>query len=341
MPGTAVITGASAGVGRATACAFADAGWDLALLARGADGLAGAAADVEARGRKAVTYQVDLTDWEAVRIAAREAEAHLGPVDVWVNNAMSTIFSPIRDIDVEAFHRAVDVTFFGQVHGTLAALELMRPRDRGTIVSVGSALAFRAIPLQAPYCASKFATRGFMESLRTELLHEGSGIRVTQVHLPAVNTPQFAWCRNNLDDHPMPVPPIYSPDVPAKAILEAATEAPREKVVGSWNRMLVLVNKVMPGVLDHFAARSAWEGQQVPGTRAPDTDNLYEPIDDRPGTDRGASGRFGDQDGGVADPAFLKTLPRTIATVGHAVAARVREVRGADDPDAVGPGDAR
>ena len=210
----ALVTGASAGVGRATAVELASRGFDVALLARGRAGLDAAASEVESRGARALSVPADVSDYDEVNSAAARVEEELGPLDVWVNNAMTTSFSPLSDTKPEDFRRAIEVTFLGQVWGTMAALARMRPRDRGNIVNVGSALAFIGIPLQSPYCAAKFACRGFFESTRAELLHEGSHIRLSMVHLPAVNTPQFDWCQTTMDRHPQPVPPIYQPEIP-------------------------------------------------------------------------------------------------------------------------------
>jgi NAD(P)-dependent dehydrogenase (short-subunit alcohol dehydrogenase family) len=326
MP-VAVITGASAGIGRATARAFAAAGYDLALLARGRAGLDETALEVASRGVRPLAVPTDVADWEAVRTAAQRAEDELGPVDVWVNNAMSTVFSPVSSLTAAELHRATAVTYFGQVHGTMAALELMRPRDRGTIVSVGSALAYRAIPLQAAYCGAKFATRGFLESLRTELIHDGSNIRLTEVHLPGVNTPQFDWCRNHLPNRPRPVEPVYQPELCAEAILAAARadRPPRHRIVGTWNWLLVQGNKVMPGVFDHYAARTAVEGQQTDEAAGEGGDNLYDPVDDRPESARAARGRFDELTGGLRNPQFLASLPTVALDLGGAAVERARE----------------
>lgn len=321
-----VITGASAGIGRATVRAFAEAGYDVALLARGRAGLDETALEVASRGRRALAIPTDVADWEAVRAAAQRTEEELGEIDVWVNNAMSTIFSPVKDLTADLVRRATEVTYLGQVHGTMAALDHMRPRDRGTIVSVGSALAYRSIPLQAPYCGAKFATRGFLEALRCELIHDGSNIRLTEVHMPGVNTPQFDWCRNHLPFRPQPVAPIYQPEVCAEAIVEAAHAAPRQRVVGSWNWLLIQGNKIMPGVFDHYAARTSVAGQQTDEKVGPDEQyNLFEPVDDLPGTARAARGRFDELTGGVRNPKFLLRLPKVAVDLGAAVAGRARE----------------
>ena len=197
----------------------------------------------------------DVADYDAVdRAALRRPRSELGPLDVWVNNAMTTSFSPLSDTKPDDFRRAIEVTFLGQVWGTMAALDRMRPRDRGNIVNVGSALAFIGIPLQSPYCSAKFACRGFFESTRAELLHEGSHVRLSMVHLPAVNTPQFDWCQTTMDRHPQPVPPIYQPEIPAKFIVQAALDGRRSKVVGSWNKLLVAAGQIAPGFGNHYAA---------------------------------------------------------------------------------------
>jgi NAD(P)-dependent dehydrogenase (short-subunit alcohol dehydrogenase family) len=322
----ALVTGASAGVGRATAVALADHGFDVALLARGRAGLEAAAAEVKAHGGRALIVAADVADHEAVDQAASTAESELGPLDVWVNDAMTTSFSPLSDTKPEDFRRAVEVTFLGQVWGTMAALERMRPRDRGNIVNVGSALAYIGIPLQATYCSAKFACRGFFESTRAELLHEGSHVRLSMVHLPAVNTPQFDWCQTTMHDHPQPVPPIYQPEIPAKYIVQAALDGRRSKVIGSWNKMLVAAGSVAPGFGNHYAALGAWDSQltdQAIGADRPD--NLHHPADDD--RDAGAHGIFDDKAGGFLDPSFLKTLPNAGRTFLAAAVATARDRR--------------
>jgi NAD(P)-dependent dehydrogenase (short-subunit alcohol dehydrogenase family) len=323
----AVVTGASAGVGRATAIALAKAGYDVGLVARGAAGLRAAADDVMAAGGRALAVEADVAEWADVRRAAQLVEDHLGAVEVWVNDAMTTIFAPVMDTEPEEIRRATEVTYLGQVHGAMAALELMRPRDRGVIVSVGSALAFRAIPLQAAYCGSKFAVRGFMQTLRTELLHDGSHVRVAMVHLPAVNTPQFGWCRSRLPGHPQPVPPIYQPEVAARAIVSAAKTGRRERIVGGWNWLVVQGNKVMPGVFDHYAARSAWSSQQNDDRQTGGREgNLDKPMDSDPGRDAGAHGSFGDRAHGMLDPQFLRSCGQIARDFAASVRDRAREL---------------
>lgn len=320
----AVITGASAGVGRATARAFAAHGFDVALLARGEAGLSGAAAEVEAAGGRALPIPTDVADFQQVDAAADRVERELGPIDVWVNDAMTTVFAPSWEVKPADFQRAVEVTFLGQVWGTQAALARMRPRDRGSIVNVGSALAFIGIPLQSAYCASKFACRGFFESTRAELLHEGSKVKMSMVHLPAVNTPQFNWCETTMDHHPQPVPPIYQPEVCAKFILAAALDGRRDKIIGSWNKLLVAAGRLFPGLGNQYAAIGAWSTQLTDQKVAPDRPvNLFHPADAR--SDSGAHGIFDDKAGGFLDPSFLKSLPSTARNFATAVARTARE----------------
>ena len=286
-----------------------------------------AAGEVRALGGAALAVPVDVADADAVEDAAERVEQELGPIDVWVNVAMTTVFAPIEEIAPEEFERATRVTYLGQVHGTMAALRRMRPRDRGVVVSAGSALAFVGIALQAPYCGAKFAVRGFHESVRTELRHTGSRVRVAQVHLPALNTPQFDWCRNKMGRHAMPVPPMYPPETAARAIAATAASPRRQRIVGTWNWALVQLAKAFPGMIDHYAAATTVDGQQteepVP-TGAPD--NLYEPLDGPHGEDHGAHGSFGDRSGGVLDPTFVRSLPGTARDAGRAVVARGREL---------------
>jgi NAD(P)-dependent dehydrogenase (short-subunit alcohol dehydrogenase family) len=286
----AVVTGASAGVGRATALEFAREGVDVALLARNEGRLEAAAEEVRGQGVKALPIVSDVADDDAVEAAATRIEAALGPIDIWVNNAMATIFAPIGRVTAEEFRRATEVTYLGQVYGTMAALSRMRKRDRGAIINVGSALAYRAIPLQSAYCGAKFAVRGFTDAVRTELMHDGSLVRLVMVHLPAVNTPQFDWALNKLGKRPHPVPPIFQPEVPARAIVEAALNPNRREVwVGMPTVMTILANKLAPGLLDRYLARTGYSGQlteePVPGD-APA--NLFKTAEG----DYGAHGRF-------------------------------------------------
>jgi NAD(P)-dependent dehydrogenase (short-subunit alcohol dehydrogenase family) len=289
-PKVVVVTGASSGVGRASSRLFAGEGAAVALIARGTDGLEGAASDVRALGGRAMSLPLDVADAQQVEAAAKDVERELGPIDVWVNNAMVSVFAPVRQISAEEFRRVTEVTYLGVVHGTLAALPRMLARDRGVIVQVGSALAYRGIPLQSAYCAAKHAIQGFTESLRCELMHERRGVRVSMVQLPALNTPQFEVVRTRLPRHPQPVPPIYQPEVAARAIVAAAREpARREWWVGGSTALTVAGNAIAPGVGDRYLARTGFESQQT-GEPVPDDrpDNLFEPL---PG-DRGAHGRF-------------------------------------------------
>jgi NAD(P)-dependent dehydrogenase (short-subunit alcohol dehydrogenase family) len=291
------VTGASAGVGRAVAHAFARRGARIGLLARGAKGLSEVAREVEELGGEAMPLSTDVAEHEEVRAAALAIEERFGPLDVWVNDAMATIFAPVREIEAAEFERATRVTYLGTVHGTMAALERMRERDRGTIVQVGSALAYRAIPLQAAYCGAKFAIRGFTDSVRTELMHEKSGIWISMVQLPAVNTPQFNWCRTRLPDHPQPVPPIYQPEVPAEAVHFAAHHRRRELWVG-WGAVKAIAgNQLAPSFADWYLARQGYESQQMEGkpVEGDRPDNLFEPVPSQAAThgifDQGASAR--------------------------------------------------
>jgi NAD(P)-dependent dehydrogenase (short-subunit alcohol dehydrogenase family) len=287
-----VVTGASAGVGRATARALARRGDAVGLLARGKDGLKAAATEVEDAGGRPLVLPVDVADHRAVEDAAEAAERELGPIDVWINNAMTSVFAPFWDIEADEFRRVTEVTYLGVVNGTRAALRRMRPRDRGVIVQVGSALAYRSIPLQSAYCGSKHAVAGFTESVRTELLHEGSQVRITEVHLPALNTPQFDWVLSRLPNRPQPVPPIYQPEVAARAIVWASEHPRRELWVGATTSMTIRADKAAPGMLDRYLGRTGVGSQQTDEPADPDRPaNLWEPV---PG-DRGAHGRFDDR----------------------------------------------
>ena len=286
------ITGASAGVGRATVRRFAGDGARIGLIARGRERLDETAAEVEELGGEALVLPLDVADADAVDRAASQIEERFGPLDIWVNNAMATVFAPVRETTPQEFQRATEVTYLGYVWGTMAALRKMLPRDRGTIVQVGSALAYRSIPLQAAYCGAKSAIRGFTESLRTELLHEGSDVHVTMVELPAHNTPQFGWSRAKMPRKPQPVPPIFQPEVAAEAIHYAATHRRRELVVGWPAVKAVYGEKVAPGLLDRYLARSGYDAQQTEEPLDGERDgNLFEPV----AGDFGARGTFDDQ----------------------------------------------
>lgn len=286
-----VITGGSAGVGRATAIRFAAQGAAVAVLARGEEGLAGTMKDIERAGGTGLAIQVDVADAAQVEAAATQVEALLGPIDIWINNAMATVFSPFVEMTPEEFQRATEVTYLGTVYGTLAALKRMRARRRGSIVQVGSALAYCAIPLQSAYCGAKFAVRGFTEAVRTELLHDAIPIRISMVQLAAFNTPQFDWARHRLSNQPQPVPPVFQPETAARAIEWAARHRKRELWVGFPVVKTIIATLLMPGLVNRLAARRGWDGQFDRGAPAPESprpDNLFTPL---PG-DQGAHGRF-------------------------------------------------
>ena len=285
----AVVTGASAGVGRATAVAFGRRGWRVALIARGADGLRGAEKEVREAGGEALVVPADVADPDQVEAAAERIEREWGPIAVWVNDAMATIFSPFAEITPEEFRRATEVTYLGAVWGTRAALKRMRARDAGTIVQVGSALAYRSIPLQSAYCGAKSALRGFTDSLRSELIHEKSRVHLTMVHLSAFNTPQFDWARNRMGRLAKPLGKIFQPEVAAEAIFRAAHERRREVWVGYPAVQAILGTRLAASLLDRYLAWSAYEGQLAPAPLPSQyRDNLFEAV---PG-DHGARGRF-------------------------------------------------
>jgi len=292
-----VVTGASAGVGRAVARAYGERGASVALLARGTKGLAGAAADVRAAGGRALELPTDVADHEQVYAAAERTEAEFGPIDIWVNVAFSSVFARAVDVTAEEFKRTTDVTYLGFVYGTKAALERMLPRNRGAIVQVGSALAYRGIPLQSAYCGAKHAIQGFTESVRTELLHDKSDVHITMVQLPAVNTPQFDWVLSKLPKRPQPVAPIYQPEVVARAILHAGDHPMRREYwVGGSTVATLAANAVAPGLLDRYLARTGFSAQQTAAPRDPHQPaNLWQPADDEAGHDYGSRGAFDDR----------------------------------------------
>jgi short-subunit dehydrogenase len=288
--GVAVVTGASAGVGRATVRALAERGYDVALIARGIEGLEGARKEVVRAGRRALVLPLDIADATAVEEAASRVEAELGPIDIWVNDAMASVFAPFHETTADEFERVTRVTYLGTVNGTRAALGRMRIRNRGTIVQVGSALAYRSIPLQSGYCGAKAAIRGFTDSVRCELRHYKSQVHMTMVQLPAVNTPQFGWVRSRLPNCAQPVPPIFQPEVAARAVVWAATHRRRELYVG-WPTVKAIVfgAKLFPSIGDWYLGRTAFRSQQTTTPRDPSAlDNLYAPV---PG-DHGAHGSF-------------------------------------------------
>ena len=311
-----VITGASAGLGRAIAQRFADAGARIGLIARGRERLEAARADVEARGGRALVIQADVADAAAIAGAADEVERDLGPIDIWVNNAMASVFSPVKEMKASEYRRVTEVTYLGYVHGTLAALERMRPRDRGVIIQVGSALAHRSIPLQSAYCAAKHAVMGFHESLLSELLHDRSHVRVTMVQMPAMNTPQFDWVKSRLPNKAEPVPPIFQPEVGAEAIFYAAHhDVGRELLVGWPTVKAVFANKIAPAYIDRRLAAEGYEAQQT-GEPADLTrpNNLFEPA---PGN-WGAHGRFDSRSKSLSPELWLR-LNRDWLLLGGAV----------------------
>jgi NAD(P)-dependent dehydrogenase (short-subunit alcohol dehydrogenase family) len=297
VPQTVVVTGASGGIGRASAEAFAARGDRVALLARGEKGLEAAAEGVRRRGGTALVLPVDVADHKQVEEAADRVEAELGPIDVWVNVAFSSVFAPFLEIDPDEFRRVTEVSYLGFVYGTRSALTRMVPRDRGTVVQVGSALAYRGIPLQSAYCGAKHAIQGFNESVRTELLHRKSHVRVTMVQMPAVNTPQFSWVLSRLPRQAQPVPPIYQPEVAAKGVLFAADHPRRREYwVGGSTAATLAANAVAPGLLDRYLARTGFGSQQTDEPRDPDEPaNLWQPADGERGHDFGAHGRFDDK----------------------------------------------
>lgn len=304
---TVVVTGASAGVGRAVAVAFGRRGDRVALIARGRTGLAGAADQVRAAGGQPLVIALDIADAQAVFDAADRVEAELGPIDVWVNAGFSSVFAPAHEITPEEFRRATEVSYLGVVYGSMAALSRMRPRNSGTIVQVGSALAYRGIPLQAAYCGAKHAVQGFTESLRCELLHDHSQVHTTMVQMPAVNTPQFSWVLSRLPRHPRPVAPVYGPEVAARAVLFAADHPRRREYWVGGSTMLTLVaNAIVPGLLDRYLARAGYRSQQTDEPKDPEAaENLWRPADGS--RDFGMHGVF---DGEAHDRSWQAALSR-------------------------------
>ena len=317
------VTGASGGIGRAVAVAFAARGAKIALLARGQKGLAGAAAEVESRGGQALVVPVDVADADAVEAAVEQIETELGPIDVWVNVAFTAVFARFWHVEPAEYKRATEVSYLGYVYCTHAVLKRMMMRDRGTIVHVGSALAYRAIPLQSAYCGAKHALQGFHESLRVELMHDQSKVHVTMVHMPAVNTPQFSWVLSRLPEHAQPVPPIYQPEVAARAVLFAADHPQRREYwVGASTVATLVGNKLVPGLLDRYLAKTGFASQQTGRPKDPDQpSNLFEPADGPHGKDFGTHGAFDDRAKTVAPQLWLSHHHKTLIAAGAAAVA--------------------
>jgi NAD(P)-dependent dehydrogenase (short-subunit alcohol dehydrogenase family) len=335
MTQTVVITGASAGIGRASAKLFGQRGANVVLLARGEAGLAGAARDVEQAGGKALPVPCDVSDSSAVDAAAQQAEDQFGAIDTWINVAFTSVFAPFTEIEPEEFRRVTEVSYLGFVYGTMAALGRMKPRDRGTIVQVGSALGGRSIPLQSAYCGAKHAINGFTESVRCELLHEGSNVRITVAQMPAVNTPQFSWVLSRLPRHPQPVPPIYQPELAAAGVMYAADHPLRKQYwVGDTTAATLLAQKFAAPLLDRYLARTGYNSQQtsqhVPAGRPY---NLWKPLDGPDGTDHGAHGAFDNRSHSrspqlwVSHHARLASAVTVAAAAAGTLAAAIRRAR--------------
>ena len=324
-PQVVVVTGASGGIGRATAQQFGARGAKVALLARGELGLQGAAKEVEAAGGTALPICVDTADYAQIQQAADRVELELGPIDVWVNVAFTSVFAPFTQIEPEEYKRVTEVSYLGYVYATRIALDRMLPRDRGTIVQVGSALAYRGIPLQSAYCGAKHAIQGFHDSLRCELLHDKSNVHVTMVQMPAVNTPQFSWVLSRLPHHAQPVPPIYQPEVAAKAVLYAADHPKRREYwVGGTTMGTLIANKVAPGILDRYLARTGYQSQQTDQPRDPNQPvNLWEPADGPQGRDFDTHGIFDAKSTSRSYQLWASQHHGLLATVGAGVTALI------------------
>jgi NAD(P)-dependent dehydrogenase (short-subunit alcohol dehydrogenase family) len=287
-----VVTGASAGLGRAIVQEFARHGARIGLIARDRERLDKAVSEARDLGGEAIALPLDVVDAEQVEAAAGQIEARFGPIDIWINNAMTTVFGPFLEVTPEEYRRATEVTYLGAVWGTRAALSKMKPRNRGTIVQIGSALAYRSIPLQAAYCGAKHAIMGFTDTIRTELIHDQSRVHITMVQMPGLNTPQFDWCRTRMPRHPQPVPPIYNPEVAARAVYWAAHHRRREVYVGIATVASIIGTKLAPAVLDRYLGRTGYDSQQdTRETGSEHSDNLMQPV----AGDFGAHGSFDDR----------------------------------------------
>jgi NAD(P)-dependent dehydrogenase (short-subunit alcohol dehydrogenase family) len=297
MTQTVVVTGASAGIARATARLYGERGAKVALIARGEAGLEGAVRDVQDAGGQALAISADMADYRQVADAARQAEEAFGPIDIWINVAFASVFAPFDEISPDEFRRVTEVSYLGFVYGTMVALDRMKSHGEGTIVQVGSALSERSIPLQSAYCGAKHAINGFTSSLRCELMHQNSPVHVTVVQMPAVNTPQFSWVRSRLPNNPQPVPPIYQPKVAARGVVFAADHPGRKQYwVGGSTAATLLANRVVPALLDRYLARTGYSAQQTDRKVEPDRpDNLWQPVDGAAGKDHGAHGSFDDR----------------------------------------------
>ncbi len=322
---TVVITGASAGVGRAVAHVFARKGWRVGVVARGVEGLEAVGSEIQAMGGEALVLKADVADPRAINGVADKVAEVWGGIDIWINNAMVTVFGPASVIEPEEFKRVTEVTYLGQVYGTQAALRHMTRAGHGTIVSIGSALAYRSIPLQSAYCGAKAATRGFIDSLRSELLHDGSPIRLTMIHLPAVNTPQFDWARCKMDRQPRPVAPVFEPEAVAQQIYQGALSAPRELWIGLPTVKTILGGQALPGLTDRLAASQAYEGQLDKSPVSPSRkDNLFDPVPREAATEGRFSSESSSWVGAISDSSVRLILSGAAVGVVSAIALAAR-----------------
>lgn len=317
-PEVVVVTGASAGVGRAIVQAFAKRGAHIGLLARGQAGLEGAQRDVEAAGGKALILPTDMADAEQVEAAAAKVEETFGPIDVWVNVAMASVFSPFKEMQADEFKRVTEVAYLGFVYGTMAALRRMLPRDKGKIIQIGSALAYRSIPLQSAYCGAKHAIMGFTDSIRCELIHDNSNVQITMVQLPAVNTPQFSWVKSRLPDKAQPVPPIYQPEVIADAVTWVTDHYRRELFIGMSTVIAIQGNKLFPALGDRYLGKTGYKSQQTGQPADPNRpNNLWKPVDEQ--RDYGAHGAFDSRASSRSWQLWADTHVGLLALVGAAI----------------------